>query len=107
MKRKHITRTATLYAEERLMVTFSGMLLLVAFALYMYFLSASVLNVVMRQEIDAEIHTTQTKIAALESRYIIAKTNITEEVATAHGLQKTEQKTFITKTKANLAFRGQ
>jgi|GEM_PF-1299940 len=106
MKRKTTTRTATLYAEERLMVTFSGMLLLVAFALYMYFLSTSVLNVVMRQEIDTEIHTTQTKISSLESRYIIAKTNLTQEVATAHGLQKTEQKTFITKTKANLAFTG-
>jgi hypothetical protein len=106
MKRKYTTRTATLYAEERLMVTLSGLLLLVAFALYMYFLSASVLNVVMRQEIDAEIHTTQTKISSLESRYILAKTNLTEEVATAHGLLKADQKTFITKTKANLAFGG-
>ena len=106
MKRRHITRTATLYAEERLLVTLSGMLLLLAFALYMYFLSVSVLNVVMRQEIDAEIHTTQTKISALESRYIIAKTSITPDVAIAHGLLKAEQKTFITKAKANLALRG-
>ena len=106
MKRKNITRTATLYAEERLLVSLSGMLLLLAFSLYMYFLSASVLNVVMRQEIDAEIHTTQTKISELESRYIIAKTSITPDVASAHGLFIAEQKTFIPKTKANLAFGG-
>lgn len=106
MKRKHTSRTAILYAEERLLVTLSLMLLFIAFALYMYFLSASVLNVVMRQEIDAEIHTTQTKISALESRYIIAKTNITPDVAVAHGLLKSDQKTFITKTKVNLAFGG-
>ncbi len=106
MKRKHTARTAILYAEERLLVTFSGMLLLLAFALYMYFLSASVLNVVMRQEIDTEIRATQTKISGLESRYIVAKTNITPDVAIAHGLLKADQKTFITKTKANLALRG-
>lgn len=106
MKRKHISKTAVLYGEERLLVTLSGMLLLLAFTLYMYFLSASVLNVVMRQEIDAEIHTTQTHISEMESRYIIAKTNITPDVALAHGLLKSDQKTFITKTKANLAFGG-
>ncbi len=79
-----------------------GALFLIAFSLYIYFLSVSVLNVVIRQEIDTEIRDTHTKLSELESRYISAKTKVTEDAAAARGFTKTTEKTFVVKKPTNL-----
>jgi hypothetical protein len=106
MKRhkKHITYTATmpLYGMERTTFMCACACFLVAFSLYVYFLSASVVNVVMRQEIDQEIRTVNATLADLESRYITARSRITEAEAFERGFEKGAEKTYVSKTPENL-----
>lgn len=106
MKHRAKTATTALYANERSTLVCAGMFLLVAFSLYMYFLSVSVLNVVMREEIDGEIRKTNERLSVLESRYIAARTAITEETATARGFNKTTEKVYVMRTAPNLVLSG-
>lgn len=102
MKRKSNTTALSLYANERNALMALLAFLFIAFSMYMYFLSVSVLNVVIRQEIDAEIRDTHTELSLLEGRYISAKSNVTEEAATARGFTRAREKTFVRKEPANL-----
>jgi hypothetical protein len=63
----------------------------------MYFLSASVVHVVMRKEIDKEIATLSSDISELEERYIEVQHSVSQDIATFHGFTETEDKIFITR----------
>lgn len=102
MRRKSKTATMSLYANERNALMASLAFLFIAFSMYMYFLSVSVLNVVIRQEIDAEIRNAHMRLSELENRYISAKTKVTEEAALVRGFSRTKEKTFVRKEPANL-----
>lgn len=99
---RYTTKTATLYASERAAVVFATAFFVMSFALYMYFLSASIVNVVMRQEIDLEIRNTNARIAELEARYSSAKNTITEDQATTYGFISTLSKTYVSKKGENV-----
>lgn len=96
------SRTATLYAGERTAVVFASAFFVVSFALYMYFLSASIVNVVIRQEIDLEIRNTNARIAELEARYSAAKSSVSIDQAGTHGFINTVSKTYISKKGENV-----
>ncbi len=95
----------SLYASERTALMAAGALFMVAFALYVYFLSASIVNVVMRQEIDLEIRAVNASLADLESRYIVARGAITEASAQERGFLKGASKTYVSKNPENLVLR--
>ncbi len=97
-----MTATATLYAGERTAVMVAGAFFMLAFGLYMYFLSASIVNVVMRQEIDHEIRETATKIAELEARYVAAKSTVTEDSMGTYGFTTAPEKTYVSKKSENV-----
>jgi hypothetical protein len=97
-----MTATATLYAGERTAVMVAGSCFVLAFGLYMYFLSASIVNVVIRQEIDTEIRETSTRIAELEARYVAAKGTVTEATASEKGFMNASTKTFVSKKSENV-----
>lgn len=82
---------------ERHLITMSCLgLLLVSVVAYMYFLSLSVVHVVMRKEVLEEINQLRSEIAFLESSYIEANHVISQKVATADGFSAVKDKVFIT-----------
>lgn len=65
---------------------------------YMYFLSLSVVHVVMRKEVLQETNRLRSEIAFLETSYIEAHHTISSRVATADGFTEIRDKIFISAT---------
>ncbi len=65
------------------------------FALYVYFVSASVVQVVMRTELKQEIGKISSEISQLESSYIKAQYKVSSDIASLQGFQKSSDKVFI------------
>lgn len=89
---------ANVYKEESRL--FYGALCLFFFAslLYMYFVSASVVNVVMRKEVDHQIASLSTEISKLEEAYIEKQHNLSIAIATHRGFVVADEKIFVDKT---------
>lgn len=83
------------YEKERRWFYAAVSLLLLASGAYMYFLSASVVHVVMRQEVGREIATLQKQLSLLEADYIRAQHTLSEEVATQQGFVAVTEKAYI------------
>lgn len=98
-----VRNTTTPYERERRCFYGALSLLVVVCALYMYFLSASVVHVVMRKELDKEISKTSSYVSQLESQYIEAQHAMSEEVATMQGYVKADHKIFIDRTDTSVA----
>lgn len=111
MKRSVIKRNSakaiasTLYAKERAMVAVATVCFVLAFMTYMYFLCVSVINVVMRQEIDTEIARVGNQIGLLETRYIEAQNRVTKEEALARGFSLAQDKVYVSRTPESLVLR--
>ncbi len=74
------------------LVTFFGLVLL-----YMYFLTMSVVHVVLRKEVISTIRDVDSQIASLESSYIAAQHTVSDKMATVESFTQNEQKIFITR----------
>lgn len=68
----------------------------------MYFLSASVVHVVMRKETNQEIASVSSHVSQLESRYIEAQHRVSDDIASMHGYVVAEEKIFIDRTEKSL-----
>ncbi len=84
-----------LHTERHLITVSCFSLLVVSVVAYMYFLSLSVVHVVMRKEVLQEINQLRSEIAFLESSYIEANHVISQQVATADGFSAVKDKVFI------------
>ena len=71
-------------------------------SLYMYFVSASVVHVVMRTEIDQEITKISSDISELEGKYIEAQHRVSSDIASLQGYQKTAEKIFLDRNEDSL-----
>lgn len=71
--------------------------LFILFLAYIYFVSAAVAHVVVRQELSQEITDVQTRISELEAQYILAKDGVALEMAMERGFTVTEEKVFVAK----------
>lgn len=71
-------------------------------AAYMYFVSTSIMHVVMRKEVDQEISGTGTYVSQLEAEYIELQHSVSTEVATKQGYVLATDKIFINKTSDTL-----
>lgn len=96
-----ITAITKQLSEYRIVIT-ASFLLMLCFALYIYFLSLSVTHVVMRKEIQQDISQLNSEISALESRYIAAQHRVSDEIASLQGFQPVEEKIFIDRSEAVL-----
>ena len=97
------SQAKTLYARERKLFFVALSMLLGLFATYVYFISASVVHVIVRKEIDTEIADVSSRISDLESAFIAAKDSITEETVLAHGFSTAPvEKIYITKVPSSL-----
>ena len=72
------------------------------FVLYMYFVCASVLHVVMRTEVNQENTKIASDISVLESKYIASQHRVSSDIASLQGYQKTAHKVFIDRAKSSL-----
>lgn len=91
MKQKLITYK---YLHRMLIPVLGFMLILLAF-LYVYFLSKSVLNVVIREEIEAEIASHSSAIGELEFEYLTLKNAVDIAQAEALGLVPLASKQYV------------
>ncbi len=113
MRKKRTVRTVsgrsrgatTLYSHERAVCTAAFVVFMFAFSTYMYFLCASVVNVVMRQEADTEITAISHRINSLEARYIDAESRVTKAAALERGFITPDDKVYLTKKPENLVLR--
>lgn len=81
-------------------------LLVLSVVAYMYFLSLSVVHVVMRKEASQEIGKLRSEIASLEASYIEAKHQISAKVADIDGFSENQEKVFISKSEQSLVLRS-
>ena len=77
------------------------------FSLYIYFISASVVHVVMRTETSQEITKIASQISELESRYIAAQHRVSSDIASLQGYTPADAKIFIDRTPDSLVLSTQ
>jgi len=96
-----------IFQTNHLVMTASVALLLLSIFSYIYFLSLSVVHVVMRKEVQQELLALRSEIVYLESNYIDAKHKISSSLATLPGFTVNEQKIFISSRDTSLVVRPQ
>jgi len=101
---KNTTRTHCYKDRRSFFLALS--VLFVLFMAYIYFVSAAVAHVVVRQELSQEITEVQTKISELEAEYILAKDDVALEMAMERGFAVTEEKVFVAKKADAVALRA-
>ncbi len=91
--RRH-THTIAYRDESRLFYSVLSVLVMTV-GLYMYFVSSSILNVVMRKEVDSQIADMGTGISELEALYIEMQHSVSSDIATHKGFVVAPEKIFI------------
>ena len=88
--------------EQRyLYIAMSTLLLL--FAVYIYFVSATVMHVVVRKDVSSDISNLHSEISKLEAVYISAQHSVSADIATLEGFIISEDKIFVSRTPSSLA----
>ncbi len=95
MKRQPKT---TAYKDESRLFYIASSLFVVSACLYMYFVSASVMHVVMRKEIDSQIVEMSTSISQLDAQYIEMQHSVSSDIASLKGFAIADKKVFIDKS---------
>lgn len=91
-----------LHKEQRTWFFAVLTLLIGMLALYVYFVSASVVQVVMRKEINQEISSISSHISKLEAQYIDEQHAVSDDVASMKGYVAIDDKVFIDRTESTL-----
>lgn len=99
MKKRKYTAA---YGDESRLFYVASFLCFVVVSSYMYFVCLSVVNVVMRQEVDGEIRELTTAVGELEAQYIEKQHAVSGNIATAKGFITAERKIFIDKAVGTL-----
>ena len=97
--------TKPLHFNNHLITSMCIGLFVFAVIAYMYFLSLSVVHVVMRKVASQQIGHLRSEIASLESTYIEAKHQISARVANLDGFNQNQNKIFISKGEQSLVLR--
>lgn len=105
MKRHAYTKTRA-YGEESRIFYVALFALILVVSSYMYFVSLSVVNVVMRKEVDAEIRNLTTAVGELEAQYIERQHAVSSDIAEMKGFVVAEHKIFIDKAADTLVLRS-
>ena len=95
------THTTPYHQTQRLFYIVAS-LFLILFGLYVYFVSASVVHVIARKEVDKEIAQVNSHISDLESQYINAKQAIDPGSVRHYGFVAAPKKVYIVKAPRNL-----
>lgn len=98
----HHLVTKVIQSKKEAWVVTLGIILCIMIALYVYLLSASVVHVVIRQEVQQSIKNQHSVISSLESSYIKAQHQLSANVANLDGYAKAEEKIFIHRNGSSL-----
>lgn len=90
-------RSAILAIPPSAITTLLCTICLVFVFLYIYFVAASVLHVVVRKEAENSSATIQSEIATLETSLIAAQHTISTRLATLDGFTREQAKVFVTR----------
>ncbi len=91
LKKQHHT------IEKKLCISLVS-ICVVLFAAYMYFVSASIVHVVIRTETGQEMKKISSEISLLEGRFIEAQHKVSTDIASLQGYTQTSKKVFIDRT---------
>lgn len=105
MTRTHIK--TTVYEREHIWLCIAVASLLTMVAFYMYFLSASVVHVVMRKEVDKELVALGSTLSELETEFIEVQHSVSADIASQRGYTVAEHKVFIDRSDATLVLSTQ
>ena len=83
------------HPRERFLLRALGVALLALICMYLYFVTASVLNVIARKEALAQVTNIQGSIGALENRYLALSEGITPEEGKALGLKPVAKTQYV------------
>ena len=78
--------------------TVLGVLFFTLVILYMYFLSMSVVHVVLRKEINHSVAETSSQIATLEASYIESQHKVSDKIAALNTFTETDNKIFVSRS---------
>ncbi len=94
---KKFKRTTAYKDESRLFYVALASCVCV-FVAYMYFVSASIVSVVMRKEVDTQLSLLNSSVSELEATYIERQHAVSSEFASQQGFVSAEKKIFIDRT---------
>lgn len=100
------TAHSTVYKDESRIFYAAFIFLITMFFAYIYFVSASVADVVVRKEVDAQITEVGSKLSQLEAEYIEMQHSISADIATHKGFVAVDTKVFIQAGGDTLVLRG-
>lgn len=92
-----VEKVLQLHREKAIFWTLIGILFLCA-GFYMYFISATIHNVVARQNLESQAATLSFSISNEEFQYIAARNQVTLPLAYSLGFKDVSAKTFISKS---------
>jgi len=92
-----ISRTKQNNLQKQVCIALVGLSVLL-FATYIYFISASIVHVVIRTETSQELKKVSSEISLLEARFIEAQHRVSSDVASLQGYTETSNKIFIDRT---------
>ncbi|MEX0917694.1 MAG: hypothetical protein WDZ93_00905 [Candidatus Paceibacterota bacterium] len=96
------TYTAAILRNRELHTILSCTVLCTLFAAYVYFLSASVVHVVIRKEVNNEVALLNSDISKLESEYIKRQHAVSGEIAARKGFVAVNDKIFLDRSDTTL-----
>jgi hypothetical protein len=93
------TSIAAHFEEGRVFWSLVGFIVFLI-GLYLYFVSASIVNVLMHEEMSLEISKTHSRISELEMKYVKEKDSVTMNLATNMGFVSVSEKHFVERSVA-------
>ena len=94
MKRR--SKATTCILERRVFWIFIGTIILLL-GLYSYFVSKSIVNVIIREEIEQDLARVNSHISSLEYDYLKKKNHINLKLAYELGFEDVRSKEFVTR----------
>ena len=102
--KKRAANARTIYGRQEQVLVGLMILLAITIGLYIYFISHSILNVVLREEMRMDIAATHSRIGELESDYLHKKYAIDKGYAESLGFTPVTGKHFVARDPNNLTF---
>ena len=101
-KQTNKSQTRSLYGSTERLFWLALAGIATVFALYVYCISLSISNVVLREEMQLELAATNSRIGELESEYLTKKYAIDMQYAESLGFVALESKHFAVREGSNL-----
>ena len=93
-----MTRPAAIIYKEQRYLYLGMAVLLILVAVYIYFVSATVMHVVVRKDTMGDVSAVNSDISKLEATYIAAQHAVSADLATQAGFVVSDEKVFLSRS---------